>query len=121
MHPYLYNTSLGIVEKEPFERTKLHVGNDVWIGANVIILPSVKNIGDGVIIGAGSVVTKDIPDFAIAVGNPAKIIKYRLSEETKKIIKMNKIYELNKEEFKKQIKFFYDETKFREHYTEVEK
>ena len=55
---------------------KISVGNDVWISANVTILKGVK-IGDGVVIGAGSVVVKDIPDYAIVVGNPAKIIKYR--------------------------------------------
>lgn len=54
------------------------IGNDVWIAHGVIILPGVK-IGNGVIIGAGSVVTKDIPDYAIAVGNPARTIKYRFS------------------------------------------
>lgn len=52
------------------------IGSDVWIGNRVIILPGVK-IGNGVIIGAGSVVTKDIPDFAVVGGVPAKIIKYR--------------------------------------------
>lgn len=48
----------------------------VWIGRKVIILPGV-NIGKGAIIGAGAVVSKDIPDYAIAVGNPAKVVKYR--------------------------------------------
>jgi acetyltransferase-like isoleucine patch superfamily enzyme len=54
----------------------IKVGDDVWIGANVIVLPGVL-IGSHAVIGAGSVVTKDIPDFAIAVGNPAKVIKFR--------------------------------------------
>jgi len=48
----------------------------VWIGRRVIILPGVT-IGKGAIIGAGAVVSKDIPDYAIAVGNPAKVVKYR--------------------------------------------
>lgn len=48
----------------------------VWIGRKVIILPGVT-IGKGAIIGAGAVVSKDIPDYAIAVGNPAKVVKYR--------------------------------------------
>ena len=52
------------------------IGNDVWIGGRVIILPGV-NIGNGVIVGAGAVVTKDIPDYAIVGGVPAKIVKYR--------------------------------------------
>ena len=58
-------------------KTELIIGNDVWIGARVIVLPGCKKIGTGVIIGAGSVVTKDIPDYAIVGGNPAKILKTR--------------------------------------------
>ncbi len=52
------------------------IGDDVWIGGNVIILPGVK-IGSHSIIGAGSVVTKDVPEYAIAAGNPATVKKYR--------------------------------------------
>jgi maltose O-acetyltransferase len=52
------------------------IGDDVFIGARVIILPGVS-IGSGVIIGAGSVVTNDIPDWAVAVGNPARVVRYR--------------------------------------------
>ena len=50
------------------------VGNDVWIGGSVVIVGPCK-IGNGVTIGAGSVVTKDIPDRCVAVGNPARVIK----------------------------------------------
>jgi len=57
------------------------IGNDVWIGTNAIILPGVT-IDDHVIIGAGSVVTKNIPKNAIVGGNPARIIKYRKKYET---------------------------------------
>lgn len=52
------------------------IGNDVWIGGRVTILPGV-HVGDGCIIGANAVVTKDIPNYAIVGGNPAKIIRYR--------------------------------------------
>lgn len=58
-------------------KTNLTIDNDVWIGARAIILPGCTKIGKGVIIGAGSVVTKDIPDFAIVGGNPARVIRYR--------------------------------------------
>ena len=58
-------------------KTPLIIEDDVWIGARVIILPGCKHIGKGVIVGAGSVVTHDIPDYAIVGGNPAKIIKSR--------------------------------------------
>lgn len=53
------------------------IEDDVWIGANVTILDGVK-IGSGSIVGAGSVVTKDIPPRSIAVGNPARVIRERL-------------------------------------------
>lgn len=52
------------------------IGNDVWIGTGVVILPDVT-IGDGSVIGAGSVVTRSIPGYGVAVGNPAKVIKFR--------------------------------------------
>lgn len=52
----------------------INVGNNVWIGGNVCVLPGVT-IGDNVVIGAGSVVTKDIPSGVVAVGNPCKVIK----------------------------------------------
>ena len=50
------------------------VGNNVWFGGNVVVLPGVK-IGDNTVIGAGSVVTKDIPSGVVAVGNPCRVIK----------------------------------------------
>jgi len=56
------------------------VGNDVWIGANVCIKGGLK-IGDGAVIGAGSIVTKDVPPYAIVAGVPAKIIRYRFEED----------------------------------------
>ena len=51
------------------------IGNDVWIGAGAIILSGVK-IGSGAIIGAGAVVVKDVPPYAIAAGNPARVVKF---------------------------------------------
>jgi maltose O-acetyltransferase len=52
------------------------IGNDVWIGTRVIILPGVT-VGDHAILGAGAVVTKDVPEWAIVGGNPARVIRYR--------------------------------------------
>lgn len=59
------------------------IGNDVWIGARAIILPGV-HIGNGCVIGAGAVVTKDVPDFEIWGGNPAHLLKSRLHAEDNK-------------------------------------
>ena len=56
------------------------IGNDVWIGYNVTIMGGVR-VGNGAVIGANSTVTKDIPPYAIAVGNPARVIKYRFDSE----------------------------------------
>ncbi len=56
------------------------IGNAVWIGDSVIVLPGVT-IGDGAVVGAGSVVTRSIPAFSVAVGNPARVIKKRFSDE----------------------------------------
>lgn len=57
------------------------IGNDVWIASTVTILSGVK-IGNGASIGANTVVAKDVPDYAIVCGNPARIIKYRFDEDT---------------------------------------
>ena len=59
------------------EPAPLEICGDVWIGARAIILPGCKRIGAHSIIGAGAVVTKDVPDYAIVGGNPAKILKMR--------------------------------------------
>jgi len=59
----------------------ISIGNDVWIGRRAMILPGVT-IGDGAIIGAGAVIAKDVAPYAVIVGNPAKVIRYRFDPET---------------------------------------
>lgn len=76
--PYYFE---GIVPKGTVEKLKrIRIGNDVWLGKNVIITNG-ANIGNGVIAGAGAVITKDVPDYAVVVGVPARIIKYRFTSE----------------------------------------
>lgn len=86
-HPYFFNTTLGYVKKELIPMRHIVIGNDVWVGRNALILPSVERIGDGAVIGAGAVVTKDVPDFAVVAGNPAKFMKWRFSEKTRAELK----------------------------------
>lgn len=61
------------------DKDQIIIGNDVWIGRGVTIMGGVK-VGNGAVIGAGAVVAKDIPAYAVAVGNPARVIKYRFDE-----------------------------------------
>lgn len=67
------------LEELPFKGDTI-VGNDVWIGQNVTVMPGV-HIGDGAIIAANSVVTKDVPPYHIAGGNPCKILRKRFEDE----------------------------------------
>jgi acetyltransferase-like isoleucine patch superfamily enzyme len=85
-HPAFYSRSRGLhtsfADRDYLtEYAPVNIGNDVWIGTAAIIRGGV-NIGDGAIIGAGAVVTKDVPPYAIAVGVPAKVTRYRFEPET---------------------------------------
>lgn len=87
-HPAFYSTVTlaNFVKNNKFEEYErgndgmsLSVGNDVWIGDNVLIKAGI-HIGDGAVIAMGAVVTKDVPEYAIVGGVPAKILRYRFSE-----------------------------------------
>lgn len=70
-------TDIPMGQQGDKEQTPLHIAGDVWIGARVIVLPGCRRIGHGAVVGAGAVVTKDVPDWAVVGGNPATVIKYR--------------------------------------------
>jgi acetyltransferase-like isoleucine patch superfamily enzyme len=69
------------ISGHPSTKGDVIIGNDVWIGYGATLLSGVT-IGDGAAIGACSVVTRDVPPYAIAAGNPAQVIRYRFDEET---------------------------------------
>src|SRR5262252_6988014 len=58
---------------------RIHIGHDVWIGHGAIVLPG-RNVGTGAVIAAGAIVTKDVPDYAIVAGNPARVIRQRFPD-----------------------------------------
>ena len=70
-------TDIPMRQQGFYPKTQLVIGDDVWIGNRVTILSNCRRVGNGAIIGACSVVTKDVPDYAIVAGNPAKVIRYR--------------------------------------------
>lgn len=90
------------------EFRRVSIGNDVWIGMEVIIMGGVQ-IGNGAIIGAGSIVTKDIPDYAIAVGVPARIIRYRFEKPLINKLLEIKWWDLPEKKLKDNLKLFQKE------------
>lgn len=98
LHPLFYNPVMGYVKKDMLHRPKIMIGHDVWIGDQTIILPKVMKIGNGAIIGAGSIVTKDVPAYAIVAGNPAKVIGKRFTPEIIKKIEDTQWWNWDKNE-----------------------
>ncbi len=106
---FIYQNIFGEkLEKDISSKGSIEIGNDVWIGAQCVILSGAK-IGNGAVIAANSVVIGEIPPFAIAAGTPAKILKYRFSEEIIKKIEEMKWWEWPKDKiFKNKDLFFED-------------
>lgn len=83
-HPVFYNHVLGLIDEDniPGNRDNpLRVGHDVHVAKESWILPSCKEIGDGAVVEAGAVVSRDVPPYTIVSGNPAKIVRKRFSDE----------------------------------------
>ena len=107
-HPYdrisTYPFRMKYVDRqnESVSKGEVIIDNDVWIGFGCIIMSGV-HIGQGAVVAAGSIVTKDVPPYAIVAGIPAKVIKYRFEEDV--IAKLQNIdySKLNKEDIKERI------------------
>ncbi|MFZ5519448.1 MAG: CatB-related O-acetyltransferase [Candidatus Zhuqueibacterota bacterium] len=113
MHAFFFNPALKICEHDPIEYISLTIGNDVWIGHNAIIMPNVKEIGHGAVIAAGAVVNKNVPPYAVVVGNPARVVRYRFSEKVIDQLLASKWWDNSIEEIKTNIQEYlnpYEET-----------
>ncbi len=105
-HAFFFNSDLGFIPKTNVPFTFLSVEHDAWIGESVVITPGCSRIGLGAIVGAGSIVTKDVPDFAVVGGNPAKILKYRFTDVIQEKIRQSKWWESPISECAQHIEFF---------------
>lgn len=116
-HPMFFSTrcqnGATFVDKNYFDEVAepVTIGNDCWIGTNVFLCDGVK-IGDGAVVYAGAVVTKDVPPFAIVAGVPARIIKYRYDEETIKFLLADRWFDKPIEWIKKHWELFHDIDKY---------
>lgn len=115
-HPFLYYKDRGFVEFTDNGivsdgNKSVVIGDDVWIGQNAIILPGI-HVGKGAVIGAGAIVTKDIPDYSIAVGVPAKVIKKRFNDDVVEKLKSIEWAKWDDEKIKDTLQDFYDHETF---------
>lgn len=111
--PIITDKHYGFIQTSVSEPQKklVQIGNDVWIGINAIIMRGVT-IGDGAVIAAGSVVTKDVEPYSVCGGVPAKHIKYRFSKEIIDKLLIIKWWNWDVEKIKSNINFFYNADDF---------
>ena len=89
----------------------VHIGNDVLISLNAIILSGV-HIGDGAVIGAGAVVTKDVPAYAVVAGVPAKVLRYRFAQEEIKTLERLKWWDWPEDKIQRNLPFLRKEATY---------
>lgn len=105
-HPFFFNRNLGYVAEDATIVGTLEIGHDAWIGENAMVAPSCRRIGDGAVIAAGAVVTKDVPDFAIVGGVPAKLIRMRFDEAEQAYLREVRWWDLTMEELRSEVRWF---------------
>lgn len=95
-HPFLYEAKFGLVAEDRINPPWLEISDDVWIGHNAIITPGCKAIGRGAIVGAGAVVTRDVPAYAVMAGLPAKQLRTRFDPDTIAALEASRWWELDR-------------------------
>lgn len=101
-----FQAKFRLVKNEAATRGSIIVEDDVWIGANCLVLSGAR-ISRGAVVAAGSVVTKDVPPYSIVGGNPAKVLRFRYSEEIIEQVSKIDFSSLSREVITKNIDFFY--------------
>lgn len=102
-HPFFYDPRLKVVPHSLVEERPLDIGHDVWIGTRAIVLPGCGRIGIGAVIGAGAVVTRDVPDFAVVTGTPARVMRYRFSPDEQTAVLESKWWEQSIEQLERRL------------------
>lgn len=121
--PMFYSTKMQngvslVKQNKVIESKRIVIGNDVFIGTNVTIKDGV-NIGHGAVIGASSFVNKNVPNYAIFAGNPAKFLRYRFDEETRKELEKVKWWDFDYEKLSLISQSFFDIKTFIEKFKNV--
>lgn len=109
--PSLNKKGTGKKHNVPMKEAYVKIGSDVWIGAHAIILPAVT-VGDGAIVGAGAVVTHDVPPYAVVVGVPAKILRFRFDEDTVNKLLRIRWWDWPEHQIIENLDYFYDVEEF---------
>ncbi len=105
-HAAWYRAQFGLVEEDTLlPKQEVIIGNDVWIGCGAVIMPGVE-VADGAVIGAGAVVARDIPAYAIAAGVPAKLLRFRFEEDDRETLRTMKWWDWPDDELRANRAFF---------------
>jgi acetyltransferase-like isoleucine patch superfamily enzyme len=108
-HAFFFNPVLGHVDRDLIEYTPLNIGHDVWFGHNSVIMPGVREIATGAVIAAGAVVNKNVPPYAVVVGNPARVVRYRFAPQIIEGLLRSEWWEKSIEELKQDMAAFQTE------------